>query len=186
MTDYPVRIPPLDPAQFSQEQARLVGAWTHLNFSKVVVRHPAMYPIFVPWIEQLIARTKLPPRDREVLVIRTLALSDETYEAHHHVQIARKAGMSDAEIAAVARGDEGLDDWDRVLVRAADELVRERRIADTTWAALAARYDEEQLMDAVFLVGCYNTMAMLTKSFGIEVEADPEVDGRLEQLRQYT
>ena len=88
MTDYPVRIPPLDPAQFTPEQAELVGAWTHLNFSKVIVRHPAMYPIFVPWIEQLIARTKLPPRDREVLVIRTLALSDETYEAHHHVQIA--------------------------------------------------------------------------------------------------
>ena len=186
MADYPVRIPPLDPAQFSPEQAALVGAWTHLNFSKVIVRHPAMYPIFVPWIEQLIARTKLPPRDREVLVIRTLALSDETYEAHHHVQIARKAGLSDAEIAAVARGDAGGDAWDAALIAAAEELVRERRIADPTWAALAVRYDEERLMEVVFLTGCYNTMAMLTMSLGMQVEAEAETDERLKDLRLYT
>ena len=186
MADYPVRIPPLDPAQFTPEQTQLVGAWTHLNFSKVIARHPAMYPIFVPWIEQLIARTKLPPRDREVLVIRTLALSSETYEAHHHVQIARKAGMSEAEIAAVARGDAGLGAWDAVLVSAAEELVRERRISDSTWVALAARYDEEQLMEVVFLVGCYNTMAMLTMSLGMQVEAEAETDERLKALRQYT
>ena len=62
----------------------------------------------------------------------------------------------------------------------------ERRVSDATWALLAARYGEEQLMDAVFLVGCYNTMAMLTMSFGIEVEAEAETDERLKHLRQYT
>lgn len=181
-----VRIAPLAPEQFSPEQAELVGAWTHLNFSKVIVRHPGMYRTFVPFIEQLIARATLPARDREVLVIRTLGMAGEAYEAHHHVQIARKTGMSEDEIAALARGDASLPDWDGLLVRAAEELVREQRVGDATWEGLAARYSEEQLMEAVFLVGCYNTMAMLTKSFGIEVEQDPDADERLSELRQYT
>ena len=41
-------------------------------------------------------------------------------------------------------------------------------------------------MEVVFLVGCYNTMAMLTMSLGIEVEAEAETDERLKELRQYT
>ena len=180
------RIPPLPVADFSAEQAALVGAWSHLNFSRVIVRHPDLYRVFVPYIAQVIAGSSLPPRDREVLVVRTLALPGEVYEAHHHVQIALKAGMSDADIAAVASGDASLSAWDTELVRAADELVRNQELSDASWAALAERYSEEQRMEVVFLVGCYNVMAMLTKSFGIAVETDPETDARLMAMRQYT
>ncbi len=181
-----VRVPPLEVAEFSEEQAKLVGDWTHLNFSRVIVRHPEMYRVFVPYIAQAIGGTKLPPRDREVLVVRTLALGKDTYEAHHHVQIALKAGMSEADIAAVREGADSLSEWDRLLVRAADELVRTQMLGDATWAALAEHYSEQQMMDLVFLVGCYNVMAMLTNSFGMEVESDPEVDERLKAMRQYT
>jgi 4-carboxymuconolactone decarboxylase len=181
-----VRVPPLEVTDFTEEQAQLVGDWTHLNFSRVIVRHPEMYRVFVPYIAQVIGGTKLPPRDREVLVVRTLALGNDVYEAHHHVQIALKAGMSDADIAAVRAGAGGLSDWDRLLVRAADELVRDQVLGNATWAALAERYSQQQLMDLVFLVGCYNVMAMLTNSFGMEVESDPEVDEKLKAIRQYT
>ncbi len=186
MGEVNVRVPPLEVAEFSEEQAALVGDWTHLNFSRVIVRHPAIYRLFVPYIAQVIGATKLPPRDREVLVVRTLALGNDTYEAHHHVQIAHKAGMSDTDIAAVRAGDAGLSDWDGTLVRAADELVGKQVLSDATWAALSVRYTEVQLMDLVFLVGCYNTMAMLTNSFGMEIESDPEIDEKLKAIRQYT
>lgn len=180
------RVPPLAVEDFSAEQASLVGDWTHLNFSRVLVRHPALYKVFVPYIAQVIAGSSLPPRDREVLVLRTLALGQDIYEAHHHVQIAHKAGLSDADIAAVRTGDAALSDWDKVLVAAADELVASQRLSDAAWAALGTRYAREQQMEVVFLVGCYNVMAMLTNSFGIEVESDPETELRLKALRQYT
>ena len=182
-----LRVPPLAPEHFSEEQADLVGDWTHLVFSRVIVRHPEMYRIFVPWIKQLIAGSILPPRDREVLVLRTLGMSGkETYETHHHVMIARNAGMSDADISAALAGGEPLSPWERTLVQAVEELVRDQCVSDETWAALAERYSEEQLMEVVFLVGCYNTMAMLTQSFGMELEDAPEDFERIEKLRTYT
>ena len=186
MEDHEVRVPPLEVAEFSEEQAALVGRWTHLNFSRVLVRHPALYRAFMPYIAQVIAGSTLPPRDREVLVVRTLALGGDVYEAHHHVQIALKAGMSEADIAAVRSGDTSLSEWDQVLVRAADELVQRQKLSDATWAALGARYSEAQQMEVVFLVGCYNVMAMLTNSFGIALESDPEADAKLKAMRQYT
>jgi alkylhydroperoxidase family enzyme len=178
------RIPPLSPEEFTPEQAKLLGAWSNLTFSRVLARRPDMYRVFVPFIEKVIADTRLPPRDRQIVVLRTLALADETYELHHHAVISRNAGMSGEEITAAMSG-EGLVGFDRTLADAAGELLREQRIADATWAALAARYDEAQLMEVVFLAGCYATMAMLTKSFGIPLEND-EDNVRINALRDYT
>lgn len=186
MTDYPIRVPPLDPADFTPEQAEAVGDWTHLVFSRVIARRPDLYRMFVPWIGKLIADTTLPPRDRQVLVLRTLALGRDTYEFHHHTMISHAAGMTDAEIAAAASGSDALGGFDRTLARAAEELVRDQYVSDDTWAALAKRYSTEQLMEVVFLVGCYNTMAMLTKSFGMPLEGASDDFDRIQALRDYT
>ena len=54
MSGMPCRIPPLSPDEFTDEQKGLVGEWHHLNFSRVLVRHPGMYRIFVPFIDKVI------------------------------------------------------------------------------------------------------------------------------------
>ncbi len=180
------RIPPLAPEEFTAEQKALVGEWHHLNFSRVLVQHPSMYRIFLPFIDKVIRGSDLPPRDREILCLRTLALGNDVYEAHHHVTIARKAGMTEDEIEAARTGGAGLGPFDQCLMRAAEEIVREQFVSDPTWACLAERYSREQLMETVFVVGCYTIMATITRSFGMEVERDPETEQRLAQLREYT
>jgi alkylhydroperoxidase family enzyme len=167
------RIDPLDPAVFTPEQAELVGDWTHLNFARVLIRHPGMYGAFVPYLARLIADTGLPARDRQLVCLRMLELCDDTYEQTHHAIISRKCGLTDDEIAA-ARSGKGATDWDRLVLAATEELYRDQNISDAVWAALAANYSEQQLMEVVFLAGCYQTMAMLTKTFGIQLEGDLE------------
>jgi alkylhydroperoxidase family enzyme len=167
------RIAPLDPSEFTSEQAELVGDWTHLNFSRVLIRHPGMYATFVPHLARLITESELPVRDRQLVCLRILALCGDTYERTHHIVISRKCGLSDAEIEAALRG-EGGDEWDRTVLRATEEIYRDQTPADETWAALAERYSEKQLMELVFLASCYQTMAVLTKSFGMKLEQDLE------------
>ena len=185
MTDNRERVPPLAVAELNSEQRALVGEWTTLNFSRVLVRHVGLYRTFLPFIDQVIRGSSLPPRDREILVIRTLALGRDVYEDHHHVSIARKSGLTEAEIDS-ARG-EGvlLVPFERLLLRAAEELVQSHCLSDATWSGLGERYSSEQKMEVIFLVGCYSTMAMATRSLGIEVEA-PEAHRKLADLRQYT
>jgi alkylhydroperoxidase family enzyme len=181
-----VRIAALSPDQFTDEQRALVGDWHHLNFSRVLVQHPDMYRVFLPFLDKVIRGTNLSPRDREILCIRTLALGGDVYEGHHHVTIARKAGLTEAEIEAAKTGGAGLSQFDQCLMRASEELVREQWVRDETWACLAERYSQEQLMEAVFLVGCYSIMAMITRSFGMEVETESETYEQLAKLRKYT
>jgi hypothetical protein len=49
-----VRIPPLSFEEFTAEQKALVGDWHHLNFSRVLVQHPGMYRVFLPFIDKVI------------------------------------------------------------------------------------------------------------------------------------
>jgi alkylhydroperoxidase family enzyme len=53
-----------------------------------------------------------------------------------------------------------------------DELVAEARIADDTYATLAAQLDAPQLLDLVFTVGAYELLAMVMRSFDVELDED--------------
>jgi alkylhydroperoxidase family enzyme len=186
-TGYPVRIEPLDYADFSEHQKELVGGWHHLNFSKVLIRHPGMYGTYVPWLAEAITKTTLPPRDREIVCLRLLRMIDEVYEHTHHVTIAQRCGMTDEEIRDASAGDgPALTRFDRTVARATEELVRSQCISDGTWAELRAVYSETQAMELVFLAGCYLTLAMTTKTFGIQLEPDPETHEQVNALRTYT
>jgi 4-carboxymuconolactone decarboxylase len=179
-----VRVAPLAPEDFTAEQAKLVGDWKHLIFSQVLIRHPGMYRTYLPYLAEVITRTGLPPRDRQIVCLYMLELCNEVYEKTHHITISRKVGLSDEEISAILAGHgDCLTDSDRTVLKATEELFRDQRISDATWARLAERYSEQQLMEIVFLAGCYQVMAMLTKTFGIQLEPDLE---SFNALRSYT
>ena len=168
-----VRIAPVTPDRMSEEDKARIGPWKDLVFSQVLLRHPGMYDVFLPYLKAVVADTGLPQRDRQIVCLYMLQLARDTYEKTHHVEISRKVGMSDAEIDQVlAGGGDRLDDWDRTVMTAVEELYRDQVISDATWAKLGERYSEKQQMEFVFLAGCYLTMAMLTKSFGMQLEPD--------------
>jgi 4-carboxymuconolactone decarboxylase len=186
MTSSLVRIPPLPYEEFTEEQKQLTGGWHHLVFSRVLVRHEGMYGTFVPFLAQVIAKTILPPRDREIICLRMLRLCRDVYEHTHHVTIARRAGLSEQEIEAASQGEgAALTGFDRELIRATEQLQRDQRIAEPTWRVLNERYSQKQMMEVVFLAGCYVTMAMLTKTFDMELEDSAEDEERINALRTY-
>ena len=178
------RVPPAAEADRTDEQKRLLGPWGSMNFAAVMVNHPALYRAFMPVIAKVIAATDLPPRDRQILVHRTLALSNEVYEDHHHELISQGAGLSEVDIKAARTDGPSLTPFEHLLVKATDELVYDRRVSDATWEGLAARYSQVELMELVAVVGVYNMMSMLTRSFGIELE-DEETFRNFTKIREY-
>jgi 4-carboxymuconolactone decarboxylase len=56
------------------------------------------------------------------------------------------------------------------LIQAVDELHDDGKIGDDTWAALADRYDERQLIELPMLVGHYHMLAFTLNTLGVELE----------------
>ena len=186
MQETSARIAGVDPETCTDEQRELMGEWRDMNFARVIARSPDLYRAFVPLIRKVIAETCLPPRDRQVLCLRTLTLGDDVYEVTHHELISLSAGLSMPEVKAMRAGaGPELTEFDKVLVAAAEQLVNTRRIDDATWAALAERYSPEQLMEVVALVGTYLTMAMVTRNYEITLEDEKTFKGFAE-VREYT
>ena len=57
-----------------------------------------------------------------------------------------------------------------MLLRAADELKDDSCIGDVTWAALADRYDEKQLIEIPMVVGHYILVSGVLNTLGIPLE----------------
>jgi 4-carboxymuconolactone decarboxylase len=163
------RLTPLTDAELSDEQRELLGglalAGPASNIFATLVRHPGLFRRWLPFGGKLLAG-KLPPRDREILILRTGANCHTDYEFGQHVLIARNAGVTDDDVRAIVKGIGP----DPLLIAAADELHRDSVLSDETWAALSERYDDKQLMEVPFLVGHYHMVGMLLNSAGVERE----------------
>lgn len=61
-------------------------------------------------------------------------------------------------------------DRQRLLLRAADELDRDRVLTDTTWAELARQLNDRELIELCFLVGHYAMLASTLNSLGVQPE----------------
>ena len=167
------RIPLVSRDAYTADQAALASGRDIYNMTRMLVRHPDFYRVFVPYVDKLMSRSLLPHRDREILILRTLALCDESYEEHHHARVARTLGMSAAEVKAAQAGQSAtLGAFDQALVRAAEELVNDHCLSDKSWSALAKTYNLEQMIEVVFLVGAFTMLSMATNSFGMPLDDD--------------
>jgi 4-carboxymuconolactone decarboxylase len=170
------RLQPLPRDEWDDETRALLGERT-LNVFATFAHHPKLMKRWLVFGNHVLSKSTLPARDRELLVLRTGWNCRAPYEWGQHVAIARSIGITDDEIARIAEGPdaEGWSEADAVLVRAADELHLEQTLSDTTYAALASRYDAQHLLDLVFTVGQYHLVSMALNAF--RAERDDDVTG---------
>lgn len=168
------RVSPVDPDSLRGEPREILdrsqmGGHT-LNIFATLVHHPKLMKRWQVFGNHVLNKSTLPPRDREILILRIGWLCRSEYEFGQHVVIGRREGLSDQEIQRITRGPdaEGWDPFEATLLRAVDELHGDAFLSDATWNELAARYDTMQLMDLVFTVGQYNLVSMALNTLGVQ------------------
>src|ERR1700740_1251760 len=88
------------------------------NALATFVNHPALTRAFLRFNVHLLYSSTLPPRIRELAILRVAHRRDCSYEWTHHVDLAKEAGISGDEIAAVRRAGEGsdFDEFERAVL----------------------------------------------------------------------
>jgi alkylhydroperoxidase family enzyme len=173
------RIAPLPPAEWTPEAEEIVGPLRKamggraLNIFTTLAHHPDLLRRWLVFANHVLGSSTFPARERELAILRVGWLCRSEYEWGQHVLIARRAGVEDAEIARVATGPDaaGWSPRDAAVLRAADDLWRDARVADATWAELARHYETRQLIDLVFTIGQYALVSMVLNSLGVERDA---------------
>lgn len=172
----PPRVTPLPVDERDERTEELLAglrgrASADMNLFATLARHPRLLKRWSAFGGTLL-NGELPARDREILIMRTAWNCGAGYEWAHHVPIAKRAGLTDDEIARLAepRAEGAWPAADEALVRAADELHRDQVVGDATWKELADRYGDAQLVELCMVVGQYHLVAFTVRSLGIETE----------------
>jgi alkylhydroperoxidase family enzyme len=138
-----------------------------------MVKHPAIFRCQLE-MGTVLFKGQLPPRDRELAVLRIGWLCRAPYEWGEHVEIGRRCGVTPGEILRVIQGSAAAD-WsahDRAILRGVEELLENQIITDDTWATLAQSWSEPQLIEFVMMVGQYVATAFVQNSLRIRLASD--------------
>ena len=186
MSDKP-RLPPIPARQWSDSarealailsvEARKIGLDpsddTHVhNLPCTQLHHPELMKRYFPFLAYLLSEGSLPPRLRELAILRVAWLRQAEYEWTQHVLIARTVGVSDDEIRRIA-GPIDANRWDPaegLVIRAVDELIKEGGTSDETWNGLMAHLDQKQMVELIHVIGNYDLIAMFMNSTRMELE----------------
>lgn len=174
------RIPPLaenegDPAVVEMLNALPAGADGSVgeyNIFRTLARHPDLFRNWLPFGGYLLVGGTIAPTERELMILRTAVRCGSSYEWGQHARISERMGIDRETIDRVIQGPEasGWTDHESALLRAVDELHDGARISDATWDALAARYDEAQLIELTMLIGQYHMVAFALNSLGVQLD----------------
>jgi len=174
------RLAPLPVEGRSEAQKAMLASRPDYNIYKTLAHHVDLYNRWSPLGQFILNGSSLPPREREIVMLRMGWLCQSEYEWAQHARIAKGApGMKDVEIHRIAEGPgaPGWSDFDRTLLTMVDELRYDTMISDATWKALGAKYSDQQKMEALFTAAQYQLVSMALNSLGIQL--DPELADRL-------
>ena len=175
-----MRVPPLPADQWDDAVDRALAVMlpqerrnpeNASNILGTFVNHPDLTKEFLKFNVHLLFNSTLPPRLRELAILRVAHRTDSKYEWVQHVKMGLREGLTEDDIAGVQRG-EAADAFDRTVLAATDELLDTYELSDEAWSALGEQFDKRQRMDFVFTIGCYVTVSMALKTFGVELEQE--------------
>ena len=179
------RLDPLPPREWPKEmraatapltppQPRPEGTPKGLNLLGTFARHPALTQAYNTFVAHLLFESTLSDRQRELVILRVAGVRGADYEFAQHVSYALDAGMTREEIAALRNGRDSArwEPTERALLTAVDDLVADARLSDETWRLLSADLSDQQLLDLIFTVGAYDLLAMMLRTFDVQIDDD--------------
>lgn len=170
------RLDPIQPEDWTDEIKKTlqpnVEKGTVFNIFKTLSHHPDLFRRWLVFGNHVLFKSTLPPRERELIILRIGWLCEAEYEWAQHVLIGKEAGLTAEEIDRIKAGPNarGWSEADKLLLQATDELRKDAFITDATWNGLCQHFDTKQLMDVVFAVGQYNLVSMALNTLGVQLD----------------
>jgi 4-carboxymuconolactone decarboxylase len=183
MTAKPDRMPPLDPTDQTSEQRQAAQVFA-------TIRDQPVFGPFVPLHRSPDLMLRLAPvgdfmrkelcfgvRLAEIAILFTARRYDQPVEWAIHSDIAAKAGLPAHVIAALAedRRPEEMTDDEALIWDAVAEIDRSKRLSDTSYAALSARFGEQGVVELAALMGYYQLLATVMNCARTEAPEGPEL-----------
>ena len=165
-------------AELTPEIRSTLAALPPLNVFRMAARAPASFQPFIDVALSILLHSEFDVRKREIAVLRVAHLTRSGYEWTQHVVVAKRAGLSDEEIATIAVDGPvaSLDAEGNLLCRVADEITRDVRLSDAALQDIIQRYGERQATELIFCCSYFNMLSRFLESTRVPLEDTPVLE----------
>ncbi len=163
-------------ATFSpQLDARLKELWgSPVNLYRALGNHPGLVTAWTEFANAIRHDSRTPRALRELMILRTAQIARSEYEWAHHLRMARKAGVPEAQIAALAGWrDSSLFDARERAALALTEGVMACNVSDELYAEVKRRFNDAEFVELSLTAAFYAMVSRMLDA--MRVELDPDV-----------
>jgi alkylhydroperoxidase family enzyme len=170
------RIAPLPSSEWDDRLTRLLaaspgGTADPMHIFTTLSQAPELFRRWLGFGGALLSG-QLSGRVRELVILRTAYRFDGRYEWAHHIDLGEAQGITRAEIEALG-GELDTVHWDgfeRAALAAVDETADQGAVTDDTWAALAGRLGNDELLELLMLIAHYLMLSTVLRSLRVQLE----------------
>jgi alkylhydroperoxidase family enzyme len=165
-------IPYVDESKVSDDVRDVLSRPPKLNITRMIAHSDAALRAFGRLGNRLLRHAKLDPRLREIAILRVAKLCRSTYEWTQHVPIAKSAGVSDEQIAAMENWEPArcYSDIERKVLRLTDEITREVKGHRETVMDLTKNLGHAELVELILSIGFWGMVARLLETLEVDLE----------------
>jgi AhpD family alkylhydroperoxidase len=129
-------------------------------------------PLAEGWEKLLTAirnRSSVPAALREIVILRVAVLNRAPYEFEAHLPHARRAGVAEEKLTAIALPQAGaaFDDCERAVIALADAMTCEVQVPDALFLPLARYFDQRVIVELVATIAAYNMVSRFLEALRI-------------------
>ena len=153
---------------------RLEELWgTPPNLYKALANHPALVAIWTEFSRVLRYDTRTPRALRELVILRGAQLMRSEYEWAQHLAMARKSGVREAQIAALAhwRASPEFDAREKAAL-ALGEAVTACRVDDDVYAQAMRHFDHHDYVEIALVAAFYAMVGRMLDAMGVPLEPE--------------
>ncbi len=140
-----------------------------LNVYRMIMHSPGLAPGFLALASAVLQSNSLPAHWRELAILRVGHAYGAEYEVHHHENLARWAGLSEAAMAAAGAGaTDSLPEHEVAILRWTDLLLADHALGEEVLELLTVT----QLADLVITVGFYQLACNFLNTFHVTTDGE--------------
>lgn len=145
---------------------------TVLNLFKVMANSPEVGRAFLRLGNRILFKSRLNPRLRELAILRVGDLAKASYEFTQHVPIARRVGVTAAQIETLPgwKGSSLFSDQERAVLQYTDEMAEKIRVTDETFDKVKAFLSDQEIVELTTTIGYYGMVSRILETLQVELE----------------
>jgi len=167
-------LPYVDEGKASEKTREILGNTPRkLNVARMIANSSeAVFHNFSRLGNSLMTRGKLDKKLREIAILRNARVCGSLYEYTQHVPIAKAAGLSDEQIAAIDSWEQAkcFNEVERLVLHFTDEVARNVKGSKTTLEALQKHLGPGEIVELIMAIGFWGMVARILETTEVELE----------------